>query len=73
MSAFIGVVDPEGDAIETSFKLIHDVEKAKAFTKLFPSWDRSKTYSDTYRASTTNIYQTKDKRWFHLHGKRSLL
>ncbi|KAE8332299.1 CoA-transferase family III [Aspergillus sergii] len=68
MSAFITILDPDGKAIETSFKLTTDAEKAKEFDKLFPSWDVNKTHRDTYRSCATNIYETKDKRWFHLHA-----
>lgn len=72
MSAFITIIDPEGKAIKTSFKLTTDAEKAKDFDKLFPSWDVNKTHRDTYRSCVTNIYETKDKRWFHLHGNASI-
>lgn len=33
------------------------------------SWDKGDAHSKPYRLATTNIYKTKDGRYFHLHGK----
>lgn len=72
MSAFITTIDPAAKAIECSFNLITNPDKAKEFNRIFPSWDINSTHCDTYRACATNIYRTKDNRWFHLHGNQLL-
>lgn len=35
------------------------------------SWDKGDAYRKPYRISSTNIYRTKDDRFYHLHGKYS--
>ncbi|RDW62021.1 alpha-methylacyl-CoA racemase-2 [Coleophoma cylindrospora] len=43
-------------------------EGAKKLEKYFPSKDLHRQASSNHRASATNIYKTKDNRFFHLHG-----
>lgn len=40
----------------------------KHLDKYFPNYDFHKMSSSLYRMATTNIYQTKDAKYFHLHG-----
>jgi len=54
------------------WKIDPDYEKVTAFSggieKYFPSWDLHRQGATHHRASCTNIYKTKDGRFFHLHG-----
>ncbi|KAH8426493.1 uncharacterized protein LDX57_004228 [Aspergillus melleus] len=36
--------------------------------KLFPNEDKHKSHGSLHRSLTTNIYKTKDDRFYHLHG-----
>ncbi|KAE8373504.1 CoA-transferase family III [Aspergillus bertholletiae] len=65
MSAMTWVIDPEGEAIESSF---HLARKGGSFFKHFPNWDIHQAQGSVYRSLCTNIYQTQDGRYFHLHG-----
>lgn len=42
-------------------------EGRKEIATCFPDWDKHNT-STLCRGAATNIYQTKDGRYFHLHG-----
>lgn len=35
---------------------------------LFPSWDKFRSLGTLHRDACTNIYKTKDNRFFHRHG-----
>jgi hypothetical protein len=59
MSTLVWNLDPEGDKIASFDPRI---------TKFFPSWDIHRQASSPHRGSATNIYKTKDGRFFHLHG-----
>lgn len=65
MSAMIWTLDPEGEPIESSFTLARDGGR---FLNYFPSWDTNKAQATIYRSLCTNVYKTKDDRYFHLHG-----
>lgn len=41
---------------------------AEAVHKVIPNYDIHKMTSSPFRAAATNIYRTKDDRYFHLHG-----
>jgi hypothetical protein len=70
MSALCWEIDPDGAKI-TAQKSIHSAEGAKLMAKWFPSYDLYRLQSTFHRGSCTNIYKTKDERYFHLHGKKS--
>jgi hypothetical protein len=38
--------------------------------KLFPSQDLHRSQATLYRQLATNIYKTKDNRYYHIHGTR---
>lgn len=59
MSTLLWTLDPEVEALRPMDPKI---------TKYFPSWDIHRQASTLYRSSVTNIYKTKDNRFFHLHG-----
>lgn len=59
MSALLWIIDPDGEKIGMA------VLNA---TKYFPSWDIHRQAATFHRESCTNIYKTKDGRFFHLHG-----
>lgn len=59
MSTVLWTVDPENEKI-TPF--------GGGIEKYFPSWDFHRQAATPHRASCTNIYKTKDGRFFHLHG-----
>ncbi|KAK4867966.1 hypothetical protein LT330_007625 [Penicillium expansum] len=65
MSAMIWTIDPEGEPIECSFTLARD---GGPFLNYFPNWDSNKAQANLYRSLCTNVYKTKDERYFHLHG-----
>lgn len=65
MSVLIWTLDPEGDNI--SFANIADPRKRAAFEKCFKNCDLHDA-TGLYKGSATNIYRTKDGRFFHLHG-----
>ncbi|KAJ5186373.1 CoA-transferase family III [Penicillium cf. viridicatum] len=65
MSAMIWTLDPDGEPIESSFTLARDGGR---FLNYFPNWDTNKAQANLYRSLCTNVYKTKDDRYFHLHG-----
>lgn len=38
------------------------------FQKIIPSMDKHGAASDLHRMAATNIYKTKDGRFYHIHG-----
>ena len=42
-----------------------------AIQKLIPSQDKHRTMASLHRSLATNIYRTKDGRFYHVHGKAS--
>jgi hypothetical protein len=68
MSVLLYKIDPEGEAIDF---LSAGTPKGKvAYAKYFKECDLHDMGSSQgpYRSSATNIYKTKDQRYFHLHG-----
>ena len=59
MSTLLVTIDPDGEKIRLS---------DPGVTKYFPSWDIHRQSATFHRESCTNIYKTKDGRFFHLHG-----
>jgi len=43
-------------------------KSSEKIDKYFPNYDLHKMQSSLHRSATTNIYQTKDGKYFHLHG-----
>lgn len=70
MSTLLWTIDPataenpNGANLTTSI----DEETVQKIAKYFPSWDKHRQTATFHRASCTNIYKTKDDRFFHLHG-----
>ncbi|EXJ71438.1 uncharacterized protein A1O5_05246 [Cladophialophora psammophila CBS 110553] len=62
MSTLIWQIDPDTDHTIT---LTKNTEK---MYEMFPNYDFHKMSSSLYKLCVTNIYQTKDDRYFHLHG-----
>ena len=55
------IIDPQGAKVRP-----YD---ADGFNKYYPDGDFDHTFNGTqFKAATTNIYKTKDGRFFHLHG-----
>lgn len=69
MSTLLYTIDPEGDKITMHAK---EPEKIAKMNEYFPSYDIHRGWSTPHRASATNIYKTKDGRFFHLHGQPSI-
>ncbi|KAF8151903.1 CoA-transferase family III domain-containing protein [Pholiota molesta] len=62
MSTALIVIDPQGANIERS-------EDRDAYEKFYPNGDFHRARDGShFKAATTNIYKTKDGRYFHLHG-----
>jgi hypothetical protein len=66
MSTALIVIDPQGANIERS-------EDRDAYEKFYPNGDFHRARDGShFKAATTNIYKTKDGRYFHLHGPLSM-
>lgn len=64
MGILLWVADPKGKALSGA-AAFQDPE----FGKVFPQkWDLHRTGDGLHRTSATNIYKTKDGRFFHVHG-----
>lgn len=44
-------------------------EGRQRLARYFPSWDKYGANNGPYNTAATNIYKTKDGRFFHIHGK----
>lgn len=67
MSAMLVEIDPkEGD---DEVKPTPIRELTEKYQGLFPNCDLHKMASSPYRKALTNIYKTKDDRYYHIHGK----
>ncbi|KAK9422250.1 hypothetical protein SUNI508_04929 [Seiridium unicorne] len=66
MSAFLWTLDPAGQNLSGT-SLASPVTR-EAMAKYFPDRDIHKSSSSLYRTVATNIYQTKDDKFFHLHS-----
>jgi hypothetical protein len=67
MSTLLWAIDPKGENISAGDAT--DADKSEKLLKYFPSYDLHRGWSTPHRGSTTNIYKTKDGRFFHLHGE----
>lgn len=63
MSIWVAVIDPEHN--KTAARGFLD----SSFVKYFPNTDKHGAFDGPYRQACSNIYRTKDNRFFHLHGK----
>ena len=66
MSSLLWVLDPAG--LKLSAASIVQPSGREELEKYFPSWDKFDSVGSWYRIAATNIYKTKDGRFFHLHG-----
>ncbi|KAK3389864.1 CoA-transferase family III domain-containing protein [Podospora didyma] len=66
MSPLLWALDPEGANLSAG-KLMSP-EGQGDLLKYFPEWDKYQTFSTYYRGAATNVYRTKDEKFFHLHG-----
>lgn len=66
MSILLNTIDPDGGNI--SLANVSDPEIRAKFESYFKNTDIHKMSSSPHRSAATNIYQTKDGRYFHIHG-----
>ncbi|KAF2751320.1 CoA-transferase family III [Sporormia fimetaria CBS 119925] len=66
MSVLLWTIDPEGENL--TFASMANPRTKDQVEKFFKDCDLHEASSSHYRASATNVYQTKDGRYFHLHG-----
>lgn len=66
MSSLLWTIDPDGEKVTTASML--KPEGPSVIAKYFPNKDIHLGNSSAYRTLATNIYKTKDARFFHLHG-----
>ncbi|KXJ87105.1 CoA-transferase family III domain-containing protein [Microdochium bolleyi] len=66
MSSLLWTIDPEGENL--SARSVLSPEGRKKIDAIFPSWDKADSQRTLVKQATTNIYKTKDGRYFHLHG-----
>ncbi len=71
MSCLLWVLDPTG--LKLSAASIMQPSGKAELEKHFPSWDKFDSAGSWYSNAATNIYKTKDGRFFHLHGQSCLL
>jgi hypothetical protein len=64
----LSTIDPKGDPITPADQMEGDPR----MLQYFPDCDLHRLGATFHRTSATNIYKTKDGRYFHLHGKSSL-
>lgn len=67
MSSLLWTIDPDGEKLSASSVLSH--EGCLKINAIFPNWDRAESQGSFIKLATTNIYKTKDGRYFHLHGE----
>lgn len=67
MSSLLWALDPAGLKLSAG-SLMQPSGRAE-LEKYFPSWDKSNSAGSWYGIAATNIYKTKDEKFFHLHGK----
>ena len=66
MSFFLLEIEPK--SLTSPIRPTELRELNNAHSKYFPSWDLHHQTSSQYRKAVTNIYQTCDKRYYHLHA-----
>jgi len=69
MSTLLWEINHEGAKVTLFNGTDPNSENGKLLAKWFPSTDIHRLQGTHHRASCTNIYKTKDGRYFHLHGK----
>ncbi|KAK3688771.1 CoA-transferase family III domain-containing protein [Podospora appendiculata] len=62
-SLLLWVLDTEGTPLSPLRP-----DNREQVAKYFPNWDKHDAAGTPYRTAVTNIYKTKDDRYFHLHG-----
>lgn len=67
MSTMLYTIDPNGDNISSD--TLQDPEALKKMYRYFPNWDKHRLQATPHRQFVTNIYRTRDDRFFHLHGR----
>lgn len=67
MSTLLWTLDPKKDNI-SGITAVADPAKAAKLLEYFPSWDHGRLQGSPHRIAATNIYKTKDDRFFHIHG-----
>lgn len=70
MSTMLWWLDPDGHKVGASALGADPAARAEV-AKYFPDWDKHRAYGSNYRTAVTNIYRTKDDRFFHMHGTPS--
>ncbi|KAM0320760.1 hypothetical protein ACHAO8_000051 [Botrytis cinerea] len=68
MSTLLWEINHEGAKVTLFNGTDPNSENGKLLAKWFPSTDIHRLQGTYHRASCTNIYKTKDGRYFHLHG-----
>ncbi|KAF5019123.1 hypothetical protein F66182_8892 [Fusarium sp. NRRL 66182] len=67
MSIMLWSIDPDGQNV--SFEDTRTDPKGRAlYRRLFTDYDIHKSLDGPWRCCTSNIYQTRDDKYFHLHG-----
>ena len=66
MSFFLLEIDPP--SLTSPIRPTELRELNNAHSKYFPSCDLHRQTASQYRKAVTNIYQTRDKRYYHLHA-----
>jgi hypothetical protein len=67
MSSLLWTIDPSGENLSAA-SLVSEEGRQK-LVKYFPSWDKYGANNGPYNTAATNIYKTKDGKFFHIHGK----
>lgn len=66
MSSLLWTIDPRGQNLQAGS--IMSAEGRAKINHYFPDWDKHGAQATLYRVGATNIYKTKDQRYFHIHG-----
>jgi hypothetical protein len=66
MSCLLWTLDPDEANITAASTM--SPEGREQIAAYFPDKDKHNSQSSIYRSAATNIYKTKDGRFFHLHG-----
>ncbi|KAH0012263.1 hypothetical protein KCU78_g9762, partial [Aureobasidium melanogenum] len=66
MSSLLWTIDPSGENLSAS-SLVSEEGRQK-LVKYFPSWDKYGANNGPYNTAATNIYKTKDGKFFHIHA-----
>ncbi|OAL38854.1 hypothetical protein AYO20_02060 [Fonsecaea nubica] len=66
MSTLLWRLDPQG--ADLNALSILQPELRQKMDAYFPDWDKHGSLASLHRMAATNIYRTKDDRFFHIHG-----